>query len=175
MSNNKYVYVILGMVLSLAVFGASLSFGAELVPGSEDDPLVSRSYVDGLFEKLSDAVDAKLEELKETMSGSGQAQEPSQSQEYTQVPAASSFKVVEVPAGTRVVGYEGTELIVRSGYAFAVDNGVDGISDLTDGTDLKGGAAISKNHLLLVPRSDGRGIDCQGLCYVMIKGEYSFE
>ncbi len=171
MFNSKILYVILGFVLSLAVLTASLVFGAEVLPGSEDDPLVSKSYVDELIEDLRKAFGLEIDELRESLGepGEGGQEQPVQS------PSASSFMVVEVPGGTSVIGFEGTEIIVRSGYAFAIDNGEDGVSDLTAGVDLKGGDPAPKNHLLLVPRSDGRGISCQGLCYVMIKGEYSFE
>ncbi len=167
MGYKKLIYVILGVLLSFVLMTATLVFGAGSVPGSEDDPLVSRSYVDRLAEELREALGLEIEELKEDLKD--------QAPQQTYAPASGSFTVVEVPGGTNVIGSEGTEMIVRSGYAYAIDNGVDGISDLTAGADLKRGAAIAKNHLLLVPRSDGRGISCQGLCYVMIKGEYSFE
>lgn len=167
MGYKKLLYVILGVLLSFVMLTATLVFGAGSVPGSEDDPLVSKSYVDGLIEDLREALGLEIEEIKEDLKD--------QHSQTGYAPASDSFVVVEVPGNTRVIGSEGTEMIVRSGYAYAIDNGIDGISDLTAGVDLKEGAAIAKNHLLLIPRSDGRGISCQGLCYVMIKGEYSFE
>ena len=69
-----------------------------------------------------------------------------------------------------------TELILRSGSAEVVspfDN--QGLSDLTDGVDLKGGAAVPKNHNLLIPRGDdGRGIRITSSngAYVMVGGAY---
>ena len=140
-------------VLLVLLFSLSTTSGADSAPGSEFDPLVSKSYVDMLFKDLEESFEDKVSE------GGGSA----------------VFQVVEVPAHTDVIGYEGTEMILRSGTAYAIDNGVDGISDLTAGADLKGGVQIQKNHHLLVPRSDGRGISCSGLCYVMIKGDYEFE
>ncbi len=49
------------------------------------------------------------------------------------------------------------------------------MADLTDGSNLNGGSSVTKNHLLLVPREDGRGIACATDCYVMVKGSYTVE
>ena len=85
------------------------------------------------------------------------------------------FQVVEVPAGSKLIGGAGTEMILRGGKATAIDNGVDGISDLTAGKDLKSSTAVISNHLLLVPKDDGRGISCSVQSWVMVKGEYTIE
>lgn len=120
--------------------------------GSESDPVVTKSYVD-----------SKIADLKNSLSSSKGAA------------AADTFQATHIPSGTKLVGAEGTELILRSGSAAAVDNGIDGISDLTAGKDLKSGTAIVANHLLLVPRADGRGIYAKTELWVMIKGDYTLE
>jgi hypothetical protein len=66
-------------------------------------------------------------------------------------------------------------LILRSGDAYAIDNGVDGLSDVTSAKDLKGGVTITANHLLLVPRADGRGIRAGSDLWVMVKGSYTIQ
>jgi len=118
-------------------------FGAESGAGTAADPVVTKSYVDELFASLSDA------------------------------PQSGSFQVVEVSAGVKLIGGAGTELILRGGKATAIDNGIDGISDLTAGKDLKTGNAVSFNHLLLVPKDDGRGLYCEARSWVMVKGTYT--
>lgn len=125
-------------------FGGAMIFGAESGPGSAADPLVTKSYVDERFEAL--------------------AGEPGQSM---------TFQVIVVEAGQSLYGKEGTELILRGGQATAIDNGVDGLSDLTSGRDIRQGTTISHNHLLLVPRDDGRGIACVKKSWVMVKGAYT--
>ena len=51
-----------------------------------------------------------------------------------------------------------------------------GISDITAGADLPAGTNVSTNHLLLVPRDDGRGLTITSdIAYLMIKGAYSIE
>ncbi len=154
---NRMAFAILiaaAVILAMSVIG--VAFAASSGAGSSEDPLVTKSYVDGLYKEL----EAKI------ASSSAIGGAPA---------AGSSFVVVEVPAGKSVIGEGGTELVLRSGQATAIDNGVDGVSDLTAAKDLKGGTQISANHLLLVPRSDGRGIKCGTLCYVMVKGAYTLE
>ena len=47
------------------------------------------------------------------------------------------------------------------------------IADLTGGADLMTGASVELNHLLLVPRNDGRGITAVTDIWVMVRGEYN--
>jgi len=101
-------------------------------PGSEEDPVVSKSYVD----------------------------------------ARVAFTPVELAAGQRLTGAGGTEIILRSGEATAIDNGENGVADLTAGTDLMSGDWVGLNHLLLVPRDDGRGIRALTEGWVMVRGDY---
>lgn len=87
--------------------------------------------------------------------------------------ASTSFTVIFVESGKTLYGEEGTELILRSGTAVAVDNGTNGLSDLTKATELMSGGTVEKNHLIIVPRDDGRGISAKTDIYVMVKGGYS--
>lgn len=103
-----------------------------VLPGSEDDPLVSRSYVD-----------AKLRVF-----------------------------VVEVPAGKELIGSAGTEIIVRSGSAAVIDSELGGLCDITAGRDLRLNEQAPANHLLIVPRDDGRGIKAETALFVLIRGSY---
>ncbi|UFJ40070.1 hypothetical protein LOK74_18840 [Brevibacillus humidisoli] len=131
--------------------------GSAGIPGSADDPVVTKSYVD---EKIQQAL------------GGGQA--PSQQQSE---PQGSSLVVEELTPGETLYGFEGTEFIVRTGQVIAVpgQNG-DGLTDLTAGVDLQGGDPVGLNHLLLIPRSDSRGLrlapDYDGTAYVIVRGKY---
>jgi len=116
-------------------FGKGLAAGEPVLPGSEQDPLVSRSYVD-----------AKLK-----------------------------MAVVEVPAGKQLIGFGGTEIIVRSGSATAIDSELGGLSDVTAGKDLRRGEQAPVNHLLIVPRDDGRGIQAVTPLFVMVRGNYKLQ
>lgn len=144
---RKWISVIVCAVMIVSLTAAVYAAGAV---GSEDDPVVTKSYVD-----------AKIAELQNGSQGSGGE--------------TDVFHAVNIPAGKKLIGGEGTELILRSGSATALDNGADGVSDLTGGTDLRTGTAVAKNHLLLVPRADGRGIYAATEIWVMIKGAYTLE
>lgn len=123
------------MLILLIVTAMSLiiAFGDTSVPGSTEDPVVTKSYVD-----------SKL-----------------------------AYAVLHLLEGQALIGGEGTEIIVRSGEVKAIDNGIDGISDITAAMDLKSGTICKANHLLLVPRNDGRGITAVTEAYIMIRGPYT--
>jgi hypothetical protein len=140
---NKRRISVLIVVIALIV--TTIAVGAETYePGSKDDPVVTKSYVD-----------SKIAEIK------------------AQGTSSAVFEAVFVKAGQKLIGGGGTELILRSGTAVAIDNGVDGLSDVTGAKDLLGGNAVSRNHLLLIPRDDGRGISAKTDIWVMVKGSYT--
>ena len=129
---------IIALILVIAV-GAG-SFGATSLltraegnntPGSIDDPVVTKSYVD------------------QAIAAGGGA--PGQS-------SGAALEIVTVKAGSILIASEeGTEFIVRAGKALAYSEDKDGISDLTAGADMTNGKNIANNHLLIAPRV-GRGI-----------------
>ena len=108
-----------------------LSADSSTSPGSIDDPVVTKSYVD--------------QAIAQGAGGHGES-------------ASAALEIVTVPSGkTLVAAEEGTEFIVRAGRAIAYSVDKDGISDLTDGMDLTNGKSVSNNHLIVSPRI-GRGI-----------------
>ena len=120
------VTVVLGMTLSFAAFATG-------TPGTENDPLVTKSYVD----------------------------------------AKATYTPIQLTMGQKLIGDEGTEIILRSGIATAIDNGANGVSDITAGVDLMTGYDVGLNHLLLIPRNDGRGITAVTDIWVMVRGNYT--
>ena len=82
------------------------------------------------------------------------------------------FTPVQVPAGSRLYAEAGAEFILRSGRATAI-SGADGMVNVTTGVDIVNGNNIPTNHLLLVPRSDGRGFRADTDVWVMIKGGFN--
>ncbi|MGI6130014.1 MAG: hypothetical protein ACOYEO_07995 [bacterium] len=125
MKRFLYLSLIMLMGIVLAVMPAS---GAD--PGTEEDPLVAKSYVDQLV----------------------------------------CLQVVELEAGEVLRGEAGTEIVLRSGQAAAITTSQGGISDLTAGRDIQNGEAVPANHLLLIPRSDGRGLRALTNIVVLVRG-----
>jgi len=126
-------------------------------PGSVDDPLVTKTYVDAAVQKLV------KQELEKQGSAGG---------------SSTALEVVTVPWGSKLIVGDGAEMIVRSGKAIAYSSDANGLSDLTDGTDIKPGKLVGNNHLILNPRGE-RGVEAdpkqaKGLI-VLVRGTYTLK
>ncbi len=134
--------------------GADISDLASKISGLESD-------VKSLESSLSDL--KKSVENESPASGAGNDTEGS----------LGKYQVVgPIASGSRIIAGESTEIVLRSGAATAIGSALGGISDLVSGTDLKTGQNVPLNHLLLVPRNDGRGIAVTKEAYALIRGTY---
>lgn len=143
----KKIIVLIGIVI--LVLGATTVFSE---PGSEDDPLISLSYLEDRLDQLKLYIDEKLE---------GTANE-----------ASTGMEVVELKAGQSMVGRSGTEIILRGGKATVIAGELGGLSDVTGGKDLKMNVSIPPNHLLIVPRDDARGAYAVTDAIFLVRGYY---
>ncbi len=135
---------LIGLTCLLAVLAVGLLGGGFLLgrraqaqgvgpqPGSEQDPVVTRSYVDQFV----------------------------------------NLQVISMTAGQQLIADAGAEIILRAGKATAIATSGGGVADLTAGKDLKLGEAIGANHLLLVPRSDGRGLKATTAVVLVVRGTF---
>ncbi|MFS0872209.1 hypothetical protein [Paenibacillus xylanilyticus] len=171
------VGVWVGSVYSNTAIGAGTS-----QPGTADDPVVTKSYVDQQIQKaLNGSSNANSGNSAGTNSGST-GTDSSTGGDNTLPPvvsgASDAVEIVTVKPGQQLIGASGAEFIVRSGKAVIVSEGTNGVADLTDGVDLTNGQAAPTNHLLSFPR-DGRGIMVlDGNKYsltVMVRGGYSLK
>lgn len=139
------------------------------VPGSIDDPIVSKSYVDEQIAKF------KLELSGGTVPTPTPAPTPTPTPQVPSAEGAHTLVVEELQAGQTLIGGSGTEIIIRTGKAVVVTNSYgEGIPDVTAGKDLKG--SVPLNHQLLVPRNDGRGVRVtEGPCFIMVRGDYMIQ
>lgn len=101
----------------------------------------------------------------------GTGADPLVSKSY--VDQAALFRVVEVPAGQAIIGEAGTELVLRGGQATAIVSEQGGLLDVSAGIDTPQGAQIPANHLIVIPRSDGRGFKATTDLVLMVKGRAS--
>ncbi|MCM3628093.1 hypothetical protein M3194_12025 [Paenibacillus glycanilyticus] len=138
----------LRIVLTVVLVGAGIIAGVNwpttleaesnaAVPGSADDPVVTKSYVDEQIAKAGG-------------SGGGTTQPETGG-------GSAKLEVVSVPNGKTLIANEGTEVVVRAGKAIVYTTDSNGIADLTDGKDLTNGKSIPANHHILFPRA-GRGV-----------------
>ncbi|WP_028559262.1 hypothetical protein [Paenibacillus pinihumi] len=158
--NRVKLFAAISILSVGAVIGTvwhSEAIGSQVTPGTAEDPVVTKSYVDQLLKQ----------------NGGGSNQNPGSGN-------TAAMQVVTVPEGKTIVAtQEGTEFIVRSGKALAYSEEKDGISNLTVGTDLTNGKAVANNHLILSPRA-GRGIvpDAKvknNKLIVLVKGGYDLK
>lgn len=86
----------------------------------------------------------------------------------------SQYEIVYLTKGQMLLPTGAAEIVLRSGSAVATaPDTTQGLSDLTSGAEIYKGASVTKNHQLLVPRGDGRGIIItSGEAYIMVRGEY---
>lgn len=136
--------------------------GVELTPGSVDDPVVTKSYVDEAIAKL----------------GGGTAPTPAPGGGTGTGTDALALDVVELLSGEKLMVKAGGEVIVRVGKAVAYSSDTNGIADVTGGKDLKLGTTVPNNHLIWFPR-DGRGVmpDPTGAAGItlIVRGEYEIK
>lgn len=173
-------------VLVFSVFAEESPYEGSDLPVSESyvlraiGALEERVYtkIDTMIESITarlDDLQTKLDAIQSTppVTDDTQTTTPEQTPPTEAAPAPSmEYAVVYVTKGQSVVG--NCEIILRSGKAIALCPAANGISDLTAGADLADGTEISANHLLLVPRNDGRGITVTSAdAYVMVRGTYT--
>lgn len=138
-------------IIALAIASISIYVYAA-TGGSSEDPIVSLSYLE-----------KRLAELENSSNGDGSA----------------FFKLVTIKAGKKLECFEGTELILRMGDAtvFSSQKENAGLANAATGKDIQDGASVPANSLLIVSRSDGRGIkaDKNMDLLVLVKGKYSIK
>lgn len=150
---DKMKIALTAVLVAMAMVSGYIAFGA----GDSSDPLISKSYLDTVVKDILAQVDDKIA----ANSGSfGDSQ---------------VFTAIAVHKGQVLLGNAGTELILRSGSALSVCPGENGLTDTTAGLDLTGGKKVEANHVYIIPRADGRGIQITGDGYVMVKGGYQLK
>lgn len=176
---NTYLTVILAVVILFTGFARSAS-GQDLVLASVD-------YVDAKFNELlarmnqmptggTSGTDAntltRISNL-ETDVTSARSRIDFMDTTVRNLSEGTSYQVIRVDPGIRILASDTGEVILRSGTARVIGNEHgEGLSDLTSGYEIKNGELIAKDHLILIPRGDGRGIITETVCYIIYKGLY---
>lgn len=163
------------------VLGQAVGAGSPAAPGSEGDPLVTASWVEEKLEDVFSAIDGERQEKKDLEERLRKLEEEGVERPITgendkeQLPAVPQYEVVRVPGGKTIYTGRGTEVIVRTGTVEAIEGEKGGISDVTAGRNLETGDTVERDHLVLSPREDGRGLKVESEAYVMIRGDYTLD
>lgn len=135
------------VLIGIVVASLAVTYAVAATPGSDADPVISLSYLNDVFK-------------------------PEIKAEITQT---TQFSLVNLSAGQKIIGNMGTEMILRMGNACVLANNLGGIADTTSGYDLGNGTNAPANHLLIIPRDDGRGMVATSDCIIMVKGTYTIQ
>jgi hypothetical protein len=117
----------------------------------------------------------KISTLEQKLANSGTTTETTPSVDTTPETAAPSaaFEVIELTWGDAVYAVSACEIMLRAGEAYCIaPDASQGLADFT-GVEIYNGQALEKNHMLLIPRGDGRGVLANSVSvFLMIRGEY---
>ena len=149
---KKSIIIVSGAIV---LMGSAIAFSE---PGSIEDPLVTLSYVNNKIDQIKEYIDVKVANMKD--SGS-----------------SNQLEVVELKEGQSLMGKSGTEIILRGGKSTAYGVQVDkGLTDVTDGKDIDDEANyLPANHLLIIPRDDGRGAYAVTDSIFLVRGDYEIK
>lgn len=139
------------IITGVLIITALLGIGVSGTVGSEDDPLISLSYIQNVV----------MPYIDQAVEGA----------------SSSEFIVVELKKGESLAGKSGCEIILRSGEAvvFIPASAAGGFTDVTKGADIANGDKVEANHLLICPRSDGRKIEAKSGAFFMVRGAYEID
>ena len=158
MSKTKWKGILIGLIVLLAL---GIAAYAATNYGSEDDPLITKSYLDSVVQpELEKRLQTELDEaLAEVQSGSGE------------------FTLVTLSSGQKVTGSVGTELLLRFGAAdaYAYDSADVALVDTTAGASVKSGTALTANHLYMVTIAGNGFTAGQNNTKVLISGDYTIK
>ena len=172
---KRTVAVLLSMGLLLA--GAAPVAAAN--QGSQENPLVTLSYLQDVFKA---AILQESKTLVATIRAEYEAALESKIAAYTKEMeqivgengiGAVVFAVVELAQGQQLTGSSGGELILRSGTVSCQAAESPALINTTDGSTLANGRNMAQNNLYLIP-GGGRVLQVSSAtATVMVRGEYT--
>ncbi len=187
---NKYKVLASILGVSILIQGTVMATNATS-PGSYDDPVVSKSYVDGLMgdvlqdilklQQESEQLRNELDIIENTFANSeinidnNTEETTDNDNDEIKIPVQNyTYKPVKLTRNQLLLGGEGTEVILRSGSATAYTESANGLSDVTSGDELMNGDNIPLNHVLVIPRDDNRGFTVtETEAWILIRGDYT--
>ncbi|MDE7220790.1 MAG: hypothetical protein K2O45_14435 [Oscillospiraceae bacterium] len=160
--NKKKLRIFFCTLLALAGLTAIASTAAGGA-GSQDDPLVTLSYLTETFtgqvmDKVDGLIAARNAQLAEELGGGG---------------AAASYTAVTLSAGQTLTGKAGCEVLLRSGGARCTASSTPGLVDATSGGVVNGGASLQRNHLYLM--TDERGVASSDGAVLLVRGSFTIQ
>lgn len=165
MKKRSWLAPLLVVVMIFGAMNMTVSVAAE--PGSDQDPLVTLSYLNDTFlktilEKVDQKIAARNTEIVKQLGGQTSGAE-----------AANTFTVVTLTQGQILTGDIGCEVMLRVGTAACVSPSAPGLIDETSAGTLNNGSALEKNHLYMMT-IEGRGVQATAATTkLLVRGTYT--
>lgn len=163
MKNIKKSLLVIALILTIL----TVSVSADEAYSSQNDPLVSLSYVnDVLGPQIMAEVLAKIE---------------SQYVKITDITdmSAGDYSLVTLSRDQTLMAKGICEIVVLSGDSTVIISSSSnieagqGLVDVTDGAVITNGQLIKVNHKIIIPKADGRGIVVTSdSVSILVRGEY---
>lgn len=178
---------VLAVTIMIGISNIGVLSARELQAGSSEDPVVTKGYVDRLIKDLqingtgngstSNSTNERIK-AQEEMIGLLSRELNKLKSDLARLENGEAgdniYQVVDINPGEKLIGKQGTEIILRSGEGTAIIANLGGLQDVTQGVDITDGF-VPKYHLLLVPRDDGRGVLVTKKATFMVRGGYTVE
>lgn len=153
---NKKIKTILLAVLLVAA-GAGVGAYAASVYGTQADPLVAKSYLDGtLTPKLQSEFQAKIDKQSQILEN-----------QIAESNTTMNFTAVNLSSGQTLQCDAGCELVLSSGDAVASGT----FSDVTAGSSLAASGTLTANHLCVAAGSTG--VSSEKGASLLVRGHYT--
>ena len=166
MKKNRWFPRILVLLVLVGVLSMTVTLAAE--PGSDNDPLVTLSYLNETFmESIMQKVDQKIADRNSQIAQQLGAQTGNTSG------TAASFTVVTLSNGQTLTGDIGCEVMLRVGTAVCVSPSSPGLIDESSAAALNNGGALVQNHLYMMT-IEGRGVKATAATTkLLVRGSYT--
>lgn len=165
-------------IIVAALFAFGIVAAATGGYGSSADPLITLSYLTDVFmpevdTAINDTVEAKTFEMTAELDATI-AELETKYNEASIASAASTYTVISMSDGERLVGVKGCEIMLRIGSAYCNAPASPGLIDTSTADILENGEYLVKNHMYMVT-IDGRGIQADGDIMIIVRGDYTIE
>ncbi len=169
---KKTIRIALIVLAAALLLGfAALAAGAASSAGTEDDPLVTLSYINDVF--LPYVQDLFRKDLEEKETALQDALEQRVSALEGTVSGGSGEYVVEtLEAGQTLVCQRGAELMLRIGRAAVTAEHTPGLVDTATTENLNDGEELIVNHLYMVT-INGHGVRALETVKILVRGDYT--
>jgi hypothetical protein len=172
MKNPKKVYIFILLIILICSIFVNIvqAVDTPVDPGSDGDPVVSKSYVDS-------NITAQAQQLQLLQDKFNQLQKDLIAlKTQTPTPTVSStskgYEVVSIDVGQKLLPGIGTEIVMISGKGNSLKGQNGGLIDTTAAKQIVTVTSILLNHVLISPANDGRGIIATAKSSILVRGSY---